>query len=125
MKFVVLVFPLLALSLIYIFRDNLIILGSNLPACPSRTYLDIYCPGCGNTRSVQHLLKGDILGALRFNPVPIIGIVIGIFAYIELITYIFGKHKKLLPRNRKVWIVFTFIMILYFIARNFIYVNLL
>lgn len=119
-KILVCIFPFAALSLVYFLRYKLIYLGTTFPQCPSVTFFDIYCLGCGNTRSVQHLLIGDIAGSLRFNPVPLLGIIIAFLAYIELITYIFGKHKKILPRNRIVWVLFIIIMSIYFIVRNFI-----
>lgn len=119
-KVLVCVFPFIAVSLIYLFRNNIIKLGTLFPSCPSYTLLDIYCPGCGNTRSVQHLLKGDILGSLKFNIVPIFGIVLGTLAYLELITFLFGKRKKLVPRNRKFWSIIIIVFSIYFVLRNFI-----
>ncbi len=39
----------------------------------------IYCPGCGGTRAVKYLLKGEILKSLWYHPlVGYLAIVIGI-----------------------------------------------
>ena len=114
------VFPFIAVSFIYIFKDVLYHLGDLLPACPSYTFLDIYCPGCGNTRSVQHLLKGDIIGSLKFNPVPLFGIIIGVLAYLELISFVFGKQIKFVPRSLKFWTSTIIVFSIYFILRNFL-----
>lgn len=119
-KAVVCVFPFAAFILVYLLRKQLTYLGTLFPPCPSYTYLDIYCPGCGNTRSVQHLLKGDILGSIRFNPVPVLGIIFAVLAYIELTTYVFGKHKKVFPRRRTFWWTLVVISSIYFVVRNFI-----
>ncbi|HEY5587300.1 MAG TPA: DUF2752 domain-containing protein [Ruminiclostridium sp.] len=119
-KVLVCVFPFVAIGLLCFFRDALYYLGNTFPACPSYTFFDIYCPGCGNTRSVQHLLKGDILGSLRFNIVPVFGIIIGALAYIELIAFVFGKHIRIIPRDRKFWIITISAFSLYFIIRNFL-----
>jgi len=119
-KILVCFFPFFAVSFVYIFRDALIYFGTLFPACPSYTWFDIYCPGCGNTRSIQHFLKGDILGSIRFNPIPILGMLIGALAYIELITFVFGKHIKLIPRSRKFWVIVIIAFSIYFIIRNFV-----
>ena len=38
-----------------------------LPSCSFRAQTGLYCPGCGATRAVRRLLRGDLLGALRYN----------------------------------------------------------
>ncbi len=119
-KVVVCIFPFALIITAYLLRNQLIFLGTLFPSCPSYTYLNIYCPGCGNTRSVQHLLKGDILGSIRFNPIPLLGIILVMLAYIELITYVFGRHKKIVPRNRAIWWTLGAISLIYFVVRNFI-----
>ncbi len=119
-KIIVCVFPFVAMSFIYIFKDVLYELGTLFPVCPSYTFFDIYCPGCGNTRSVQHLLKGDVIGSLKFNPAPLFGIIIGVLAYLELISYVFGKKIKFVPRGRKFWTITIIVFSVYFVLRNFV-----
>lgn len=119
-KIIICVFPFIAFSMVYAFKSVLINLSTHLPACPIFTYFDVYCPGCGNTRSVQCLLNCDIIGSLRFNITPIFGLIIGILAYIELVLYIFGKNIRILPRSRKFWTFIIIAFVLYFIIRNLI-----
>lgn len=119
-KTMVVVLPVVAVSLIYFFRNSLIFFGTKFPACPSYTYLQIYCPGCGNTRSVQHLLTGDIAGSIKYNPVPLLGIILLLLAYVELLTGTFNKPLKLVPRSKRFWAVITVCFIIYFAIRNFI-----
>lgn len=119
-KAVIILFPFVSISLIYLFRNEISQLGSLLPGCPSYTYLHILCPGCGNTRSVQHILAGDVVGSIRFNPVPVFGIIVTAMAYIEVLAWSFQKPVKLLPRNKAFWVIIALIFSIYFIMRNFI-----
>jgi hypothetical protein len=41
--------------------------GHGVP-CFFHQFTGLYCPGCGGTRAVILLSRGDILGALRMNP---------------------------------------------------------
>ena len=89
------------------------------PACLFRRMTGFYCPGCGNTRSVLALLHGDIFTSLRYNITPVVlGIVLSLL-YVEGLTYVFGCHRKILPRDSRFWWVVLSLMFLYFIARNF------
>lgn len=36
--------------------------------CPTRFFTGVCCPGCGMTRAVIHLCKGDISGAIHYHP---------------------------------------------------------
>lgn len=36
--------------------------------CPTRFLTGICCPGCGMTRAVMHLCKGDVAGAIHYHP---------------------------------------------------------
>ena len=37
------------------------------PVCPVHEFLHLQCPGCGATRAVAALLRGDIAEAMHFN----------------------------------------------------------
>ena len=89
------------------------------PACLFRRLTGLYCPGCGNTRSVLALLHGDIFTSLRYNITPVVlGIVLSLL-YVEGLTYAYGHHRKILPRDSRFWWVVLSLMFLYFIVRNF------
>lgn len=52
--------------------DYALAVGTVLPAiCPWRM-LEIHCPGCGMTRASGHLLHGDVLAAVRDNPLVLL-----------------------------------------------------
>lgn len=44
------------------------------PRCQFHELTGLYCPGCGSTRAVYWLLHGDILRALRFNPLTVVAL---------------------------------------------------
>lgn len=37
------------------------------PPCPFHLLTDLYCPGCGATRTLYQLIHGHFLAALKFN----------------------------------------------------------
>lgn len=41
---------------------------SSPPFCLIRLLLDLPCPGCGMTRALQALARGDLAAAVRFHP---------------------------------------------------------
>lgn len=106
--------------ILYFISDDVRSLMTFLPPCLIYSLFDTYCPACGNTRSVTALLHGDLLTSLRFNIIPFLIIIIFVLAYIELATYGFRRHIRLLPRKLSFYIVLIGLLILYFILRNFI-----
>lgn len=109
-----------AMILIIIFREQILWIGKHFGICVFHTVTGLWCPGCGNTRSVTALLHGDILLAVRNNAsLPFIGLLL-ICLYAELIFDICGKKVKLLPRKLWVWLVVIALFAVYFVLRNFI-----
>ncbi|MGE0140355.1 MAG: DUF2752 domain-containing protein [Ilumatobacteraceae bacterium] len=52
--------------------------GSRFPGCTFHRLTGWWCPGCGLTRGVHHLLRGDVIGALGsnvFTPFVVIAVV--------------------------------------------------
>lgn len=48
-----------------------LLLSERMPipiGCPFKALTGIPCPGCGGTRALQSILRGDILNALYINP---------------------------------------------------------
>ena len=90
-----------------------------IPACPSRTLLGVYCPGCGSTRALHALLHGELYAALRYNPLMV--------SFLPLILYllaaeaartVLGKELPPVFRSRVwIWTVFALIVV-YAVFRN-------
>lgn len=80
----------------------------------------LYCPGCGITRAILSLLKGDLYQAFRYNSI--------IFIDIPLILFL-GIFEKLFKKNNNVrtivrcvsniiLIILLIITIMYGVMRN-------
>ncbi|MBI5089563.1 MAG: DUF2752 domain-containing protein [Actinobacteria bacterium] len=54
--------------------------GSRFPGCTFHQLTGLWCPGCGLTRGVHHLLRGDLAGAVGsnvFTPLVVIAVMAG------------------------------------------------
>jgi hypothetical protein len=116
---ITLFFPPAAI-LIFMYRDWLLSLASQLPACPFYTIYHVYCPSCGNTRSVTALFQGKFLTSLRYNIIPILLILFSLCAYLEAAAYSFGKPIHILPRNYRFYLIGGLLLAVYLIVRNVI-----
>lgn len=81
-----------------------ILLGSFLEylpgiSCPFENFLGICCPMCGTTRAWKSLLLGDIITAVKFNPMFIVWGWWCLVCYLDLLA-------EALPntRIREVWV---------------------
>jgi hypothetical protein len=118
-KIITILIPIIG-AIIYAFKKQLVHFMFSLPPCPFYTIYNLYCPACGNTRSVNALLQGDILLSLHYNIIPILLILTLMLGYIELAFYSFGKKKKILPRSKNFYLITGSILLIYLILRNFI-----
>ena len=51
------------------------------PPCPLHRVTGFYCPGCGSTRAIHSLLRGDLAGALSKNPLMVVAIPFVVLLY--------------------------------------------
>ena len=65
------------------------------PKCDFLSKTGLYCPGCGGTRAVKSLLRGDLIRSFLFHPfVPYSAIM-----YVVFMLYVFlKKHFKLFKK---------------------------
>jgi len=47
------------------------VFAAPFPVCPTRLLLRIPCPGCGATRAMLTLFRGDLHGSLHLHPLAI------------------------------------------------------
>lgn len=63
------------------------------PPCPILRLTGFICPGCGGQRMLLSLLRGDISGAFRHNPLLFLLLPLGAaYALWEAIRYVRGKR---------------------------------
>jgi hypothetical protein len=53
------------------------------PTCPVHEYLHIDCPGCGATRALSALLRGQLAEALRLNALFVLLLPLGLAAVLD------------------------------------------
>lgn len=116
-KLITALIPIILLAL-FLFQDFLIQTVNQLPPCPFYSYTHLYCPACGNTRSVTALFHGDLFSALRYNITPVLLGVLFLIYYIERITYCFRRPIRLLPRKLSFYLILIILIMLYYGLRN-------
>ncbi|NMB30563.1 MAG: DUF2752 domain-containing protein [Clostridiales bacterium] len=112
--------PIIAILCVILLKDVIIIVANNFPKCRFHKLTGGLCPGCGNTRSVIALLNFNIIKSLKYNITPILLGTIILILYIELGTYLFGRHRAILPRSNLMLALIIVLMLLYYVVRNFV-----
>ena len=67
---------LLFASIFLLISKRLFPVDFALPPCLFHKWTGYYCPGCGGTRAVKALLRGDIIDSFCYHPVVIYGAVL-------------------------------------------------
>lgn len=119
LRIAVVTVPAAVISLILMFRNNIIVVTAHFPPCQFYRIFHLYCPGCGNTRSVISLLNFNVVSSIKYNITPVVlGIIILAF-YIELAAYAFGRRVRIVPRKNAFLFSVAGSMLIYYIVRNF------
>lgn len=108
----------IAVIVLFLLRDYIMSVGHYFP-CFFYRVTGLLCPGCGNTRAVNHLVHGRVWLALRSNPdIPFL-IAVPLGFYIEIVADLLGKKIKLVPRSLWFWSPVFAAYAIFFILRNF------
>ena len=109
-----------AVLIVFLLREYISGISQYFPECILYSRTGIYCPGCGNTRSVKALLRGKIVLSLRNNAaVPFLSL-LAVLLYGETVCRFFGISVRFLPRKLFFWIYIIIIFMVYYVLRNFI-----
>lgn len=92
--------------------------------CSMKTFLHLYCPGCGGTRAVASLLHFHFIQSLQSNPLVLF--MTGITGYYwtkALYMLIKNKGEAHYRINTGPFWAFLAIMIIFFVVRNILLVR--
>lgn len=108
---------IIILIILYIFLNKHY--GFYIP-CLFHKLTGYYCPGCGATRCILSLLKGNIKSSFQYNPLFFILIPFLSFEIIyKIYIYLANKEDKITKKiPNVVWIVLLIITISFGILRN-------
>ncbi len=67
-------------------------LHSHYPGCLFHRLTGYYCPGCGGTRSLVLLFRGDIWGSFRYHPFVLYALFAFIYVVITYIVYLVRRR---------------------------------
>jgi len=89
------------------------------PICMFHKYTGLNCPGCGSLRAMHLLVHGDVVTALRFNPLLILSL-----PFVACYSLVYVKS----PARAKMWlsamvrprwmVVMLVVLILFTVLRN-------
>ncbi len=116
----------LAVGILYAVNDNL--RGFvQLHQCTLNTVTGLLCPACGGTRAVGELLSGNLLLALRYNPLVITILPVVFYALLTMTRMVLDKNRSLSDIYvRPVWMwLLLVISVLFMVARNLPQLNYL
>ncbi len=65
----------------------------HIPPCALHSMTGYYCPGCGGTRAVLSLIKGNLLTSIFYHPFVIYAFAIGGWFMISQTIERISKHK--------------------------------
>lgn len=89
------------------------------PPCPFRALTGLLCPGCGTTRGFHQLLQGDLLTAIRLNPLMVLSLPFMIYAFFSQgVETLAGKRlPTVFLRPSWIWLLLG-VIVLYGVVRN-------
>ena len=87
--------------------------------CPIRKLTGLYCPGCGVTRMLLHILKGNFYQAFRYNPLLFMMLPFFIIYYFDSFYSEYKQKPRKFERlEPKLWYFLLVLFIGYGILRN-------
>ncbi len=66
--------------------------GGPIPVCPTKALLGVTCPVCGTTRMLYSLSHFDLTGAIRYNAVALVAVVMLAWLWVVWLGRTVGKR---------------------------------
>ena len=112
---------LLVTAGLVIFAINIV--DIELPGCIVHRLTGIYCPGCGGTRAIMYMVKGQFIQSLYHHP-AVLPFTVGLLVFLTTHTIEKikpnGKIRGLKFRLIYIWI-FMGLLVLNVVLKNFVY----
>lgn len=89
-----------------------------LGMCVMHDFLHLYCPGCGGTRAVMLLVRGDVIGAMLSNPIVPCYAALYIFLAVYAAVAILRDRDRIIYWNTALTWIIAMLPIAVFIVRN-------
>lgn len=99
--------------IIFILIIGIVILNVVGIGCPILFFTGIPCMGCGITRAVLSLLKGDFIGALKYHPLIFLVPLLCLLMFDESVSNKESKWYKL--KNISTYVIIALFIIVYLI----------
>lgn len=66
--------------------------GGPTPVCPTKALFGITCPGCGTARMLYSLTHFDLTGAIRYNAIALVAVVLLAWAWVVWMARTMGTR---------------------------------
>jgi hypothetical protein len=89
------------------------------PICPFHSITGLHCPGCGTGRALHQLLHGNVLAAMRLNPLGVLLLPPVAYGMLSLALQFVGLRplpSKFIPAFW-IWMLLA-VILLYWVLRN-------
>ncbi len=71
--------------------------------CAFPLYFHIYCPGCGGTRAIRYLMRGDVIRSFMAHPIVLYLLILYIQSVCVSIYTIFIKKDMVVRYYVRIW----------------------
>jgi hypothetical protein len=80
------------------------------PPCPLHATTGLFCPGCGSTRALHHLLHGRLLTAFDFNPLLVASLPFLLYAAIRFLLHA-RRPAPAPPKPLPAWAIWSLLVL--------------
>jgi len=89
------------------------------PPCPFRALTGLRCPGCGTLRGLHQLLHGNLIAALRLNPLMVLSLPFLAYGLLDEVVYRARGYRLLRAQcgAGPVWLLLALILA-FWVLRN-------
>ncbi len=96
------------------------IMNGQMP-CLFQELTGLYCPGCGGTRAVKALMKGDVITSFLYHPLIIYMILVAVIFVFSYLFYAKTKNPKFrLHFDNKYAYIGIGIIVINFVVKNYL-----